>query len=244
MRLAGRWRGGLPDGIIPETRAARLFSHVPSSVSAWAGNERYGVRDGIGIDEDTRSRDDSQETGDDRQGQGERTVSSRAVLSGVIERMNCSSMVLVSGSECGDQHIDVGNHRSAASSNDRLLEPSMPGRRPPDREETGNGLRGPPRDRAGRSFSASASSIIAASVVRSLSACAAACASSLSGMSTVAFTYPSYHARGRVETRLPCRAIAQTRTTAAPRAAPPPGSRRRARRGRGSSRSGSSRTRW
>lgn len=107
MLQDGRRYPGIGNEVAPEIPGdERVSQHLPLFVGGTdfgargveqGVDERYGVRDGIGIDEDTRIRDDSQETGDDRQGQGERTVSSRAVLSGVIERMNCCSMVLVSG---------------------------------------------------------------------------------------------------------------------------------------------------
>ncbi len=92
------------------------------------------------------------------------------------------------GSECRDQHVHIRNHRSVASSKDRLQEPLMPGRKPPRRGETGNGFMAPPRRGVERRRRTSPSSTTAASVVRSLAACARAWASNSSRMSTVAFT--------------------------------------------------------
>ena len=92
------------------------------------------------------------------------------------------------GSECRDQYVHIRNHRSAASRRDRLQEPSMPGRKPPRRGETGNGVMTPPRGAVERRRRTSPSSTTAASVVRSLAACARAWASNSSRISTVAFT--------------------------------------------------------
>ena len=64
----------------------------------------------------------------------------------------------------------------------------MPGRKPPRRGETGNGFMAPPRRGVERRRRTSPSSTTAASVVRSLAACARAWASNSSRMSTVAFT--------------------------------------------------------
>ena len=64
----------------------------------------------------------------------------------------------------------------------------MPDRKPPRRGETGNGFIAPPRGAVERRRRISASSTTAASVVRSLAACAQAWASNSSRMSTVAFT--------------------------------------------------------
>ena len=64
----------------------------------------------------------------------------------------------------------------------------MPGRKPPRRGETGNGFMAPPRGAVERRRRTSPSSTTAASVVRSLAACARAWASNSSRMSTVAFT--------------------------------------------------------
>ena len=97
-------------------------------------------------------------------------------------------MVFMVGSECRDQHVHIRNHRSVASSKDRLQEPLMPGRKPPRRGETGNGFMAPPRRGVERRRRTSPSSTTAASVVRSLAACARAWASNSSRMSTVAFT--------------------------------------------------------
>ena len=64
----------------------------------------------------------------------------------------------------------------------------MPGRKPPRRGETGNGFMAPPRRGVERRRRTNPSSTTAASVVRSLAACARAWASNSSRMSTVAFT--------------------------------------------------------
>ena len=64
----------------------------------------------------------------------------------------------------------------------------MPGRKPPRRGEIGNGFMAPPRGAVERRRRTSPSSTTAASVVRSLVACARAWASNSSRMSTVAFT--------------------------------------------------------
>ena len=64
----------------------------------------------------------------------------------------------------------------------------MPGRKPPRRGETGNGFMVPPCGAVERRRRTSPSSATAASVVRSLAACARARASNSSRMSTVAFT--------------------------------------------------------
>ena len=83
----------------------------------------------------------------------------------------------------------------------------MPGRKPPRRGETGNGFMVPPCGAVERGRRTSPSSTAAASVLRSLAACARARASNPSQMSTVAFTsiivpripaaaVPSPHQRG------------------------------------------------
>ena len=151
-------------------------------------DERYSVLNGIGIDEHAVVRDDPQETGNHHGRQNKRAVSLRAGVSGVVEPGSCNDVVFMVGSECRDQYVHIRNHRSAASRRDRLQEPSMPDRKPPRRGETGNGFMAPPRGAAEGRRRTSPSSTTAASVVRSLAACARAWASNSSRMSTVAFT--------------------------------------------------------
>ena len=56
-------------------------------------DERYGVLNGIGIDEHAVVRDDPQETGNHHGRQNKRAVSLRAGVSGVAEPSSCNDMV-------------------------------------------------------------------------------------------------------------------------------------------------------
>ena len=151
-------------------------------------DECYSVLNGVGIDEHAVIRDDPQETGYHHGWQNKGAVPRCAGVSGIVEPGCRNDMVLMVGSECHDQYVHIRNHRSVASRRERLQEPSMPGRKPPRRRETGNGFIALPRGAVERRRRISASSTTAASVVRSLAACARAWASNSSRMSTVAFT--------------------------------------------------------
>ena len=172
--------------------AARATRGRTGKVRHWgfqqSVDECYSVLNGVGIDEHAVIRDDPQETGYHHGWQNKGAVPRRAGVSGIVEPGCCNDMVLMVGSECRDQYVHIRNHRSAASRRERLQEPSMPGRKPPRRGETGNGFIAPPRGAVERRRRISASSTTAASVVRSLAACARAWASNSSRMSTVAFT--------------------------------------------------------
>ena len=107
------------------------------------------------------------------------------------------------GNSCR-KYLHIRNHRSVASSSDRLQEPLMPGRNPPRRGETGNGFRSPPSRVLERRRRTNPSSTMAASVVRSRAACARAWTSNSPRMSTVAFT--TNHRTTHLHRR-PCRVL-------------------------------------